>query len=156
MRAWFDIFSLDKAQPVDQEGIAHTVEYVNELILTELKRGISAHHILLGGFSQGAAIALIAGLRYPETLGGIFALSGFFPEADSVLAACDDKKKKTPIFIAHGTEDAVIPYSVGLITAEKLKQANEAVTFKSYRMAHSVCPEEIRDIAAWMMSLIDH
>lgn len=150
MRAWYDIYGVTIAAKIDADGIAKSVAAVNQLIQREVGRGIAAENIILAGFSQGAVIALTAGLTHINKLRGIIALSGYLPLADQVLS---NLNTTTPIFIAHGTEDSVVPYVMGTATYVALKQAGLPVDWRSYPMAHSVCGEELRDISLWIQKV---
>ena len=112
MRAWYDIYSLTSKE-VDQEGIARSVISIAEIIEAEIARGISSENIVLAGFSQGAAIAMTTGIRYHKPLAGVIALSGYLPLAITSFDHTSEANRNLPIFIAHGTEDAVVSYFAG-------------------------------------------
>ena len=154
MRAWFDITGLSFEAQVDEAGIAKSVSSVHQWIEEEKQRGILSHQIILAGFSQGAAIVLQAGLRCPEPLGGIIALSGALPAADKLFREKSKANTSLPIFIAHGTTDPVIPIRLGEMSATLLKNQGYPTTWKEYNMAHSVCPAEVRDISQWLIDQI--
>lgn len=150
MRAWFDIYSMNINQRIDEEGITESVSLVRHLIEHEKNAGIPTKNIVLAGFSQGSVIALSTGLSYPEPLAGVIALSGFLPNAEQIIAGTREYNKSLPIFVAHGNQDLVVPCMLGQITADVLKRAGYPVTWKEYAMAHSVCGEEVHDIAGWL------
>ena len=154
MRAWFDIYDLAIAGKIDGEGIARSVRTVETLIEREKESGIPTNKIILAGFSQGAVITLATGLRYADNLGGLLALSGYLPHAEELLLNASDANKSTPIFIAHGTEDPIVPYMLGEATYLALKQAHYPVSWHAYPMQHSVCAEEVIDISAWMKKIL--
>jgi phospholipase/carboxylesterase len=149
MRAWYDIYSLSSHSKTDVQGIQKSVAEVKKLIEREVERGMETTDILLAGFSQGAAIALSCGITYNNSLGGIIALSGYLPLANEVLK---NNKFNThiPIFLAHGTEDPIVPYALGKATYLALKEAGLEIDWHSYAMGHSVCGEEINDISQWL------
>src|SRR3990167_181888 len=149
MRVWYDLYSLNNNHRVDETGIAQSVLSITELIEAEIARGISSTHIILAGFSQGAAIALTTGICYSQALGGIIALSGYLPLTNTVDQA-SSANRKIPIFIAHGTHDPIVPYLAGKTAETLLQQAGYPVSFHTYPMAHSVCGEEIKDIGQWI------
>jgi phospholipase/carboxylesterase len=153
MRAWFDIEKLSLSAKIDREGIKKSVIEVEKLIEKELTRGLTTADIFLAGFSQGAAIALMAGLLYPKKLAGLIALSGFLPLAEEVLENASDANGDVPIFIAHGTFDSTLPYFLGESIATILKQGGFPVSWHGYPMAHSVCSEEIRDLSNWLQKI---
>lgn len=148
MPAWYDITSFDRKGAVDQEGIIVSIHQINALIEKELKRGFTAANILLAGFSQGAVIALSTMLAYPQALGGVIALSGYLP-AETLSPA----KHSTPIFLAHGLLDDVVPVAFGQTACDRLIKANYPVSWHTYPMPHAVCDEEIRDVGKWLKSI---
>lgn len=149
MRAWYDIVSIQRGSREDEAGIRESAEAVAALIRREAERGIPAHRVVLAGFSQGGAVALHAGLRYPEKLAGIIALSTYLP-LRAAAAEFHAANRETSIFMAHGSLDPVVPAVLGDESAKFLAEAGYDVQFKSYVMPHSVCPEEVEDIRRWM------
>lgn len=150
MRAWYDIAALDRSVKEDLEGIAASAKSIEELITAELAKGISTQKIILAGFSQGGAIAIYTGLRYPSQLGGIIALSTYVPVPDQLSKEIHEANKQISIFLAHGTQDSLIPYTWGEMTYKRLHDLKYNVTWHKYNMAHSVCPDEIVDIGKWL------
>lgn len=153
MRAWYDIVSTEINKHADQQGIADSVSRISQLIEREIQRGIPSHKIILGGFSQGAVIALTVGLTYQHTLAGILGLSGYLPAAE-VFSQASAANKNTPVFLGHGTDDPIVPYFLGEAAHSSLSQHHYTVTWRSYTMGHSVCMEEIQDIGEWMKKII--
>jgi phospholipase/carboxylesterase len=152
MPAWFDIYDLARINVVDENGIKKSIATVEALIAKEEARGISSNNIILAGFSQGAVIALITALGFTKPLGGVLALSGYLPMAEKVLQHATTVNRTLPIFVAHGTADSVLPFAFGEATYKALTQAGYQVDWHSYNMPHTVCPEEIRDISAWLQA----
>ncbi len=152
-RAWFDIYSLSVESRMDMEGIAKSVAYIETFIEKERTRGIASKDILIAGFSQGAAIAMCTGIHCKQQLAGIIALSGYLPQAGQVLAEGSAANRQIPIFLAHGTEDPVVPYPLGVVTHEALQQSGYPVTWRSYNIPHTVSPEEVNDISSWMQGV---
>lgn len=157
MRAWYDIFSLDRDGPMDEEGIRTSGEILDDLIAREQERGIEANRIVAAGFSQGGAIALHAALRYPQRLAGLMALSTYLPLMSSFDAEVVHNEKAAnrdiSIFMAHGSFDPVLPMQMGTASAELLTQAGFNVEWHDYPMAHAVCGEEIAHIRDWLLSV---
>jgi phospholipase/carboxylesterase len=155
MRAWYDIFSLDRDGPVDEGGIRASGEILNDLVRRERERGVEADRIVVAGFSQGGAIALHAALRYPERLAGLMALSSYLPLSErfdaEVVANDDAVNGDIPIFMAHGSFDPVLPMHLGSDSASLLSEAGFAVEWHDYPMAHAVCGEEIVHISDWLL-----
>lgn len=154
MRAWYDIYSLTDSQKIDKAGISHSVTAVTELIEAEVARGISSNRIVLAGFSQGAAIAITTGIRYSHPLAGIVALSGYLPLGKASFDQATPANKKIPIFIAHGTEDLVVPYVAGEYAEVLLRQKDYPTSWHSYPMPHTVCAQEIKDIGDWIKTVL--
>jgi len=150
MRAWYDIEMQDLERKPDERGIRASQVQVNALIEREKARGMAADKIVLAGFSQGGAIALQAGLRHPETLGGIAALSTYLTLQDSLDREASAANKSTSIFMAHGTEDPVIPMALAEASRKALESRGMRVEWHAYAMPHSVCGEEVEALGAWL------
>ena len=159
MRAWYDILigaasaelSASIGKNEDAAGIIAAQADIEKLIAQERQRGIPAKNIFLAGFSQGGAVALYTGLRHREVLGGILALSSYLPLAGTTSAEASGLARNTPIFMAHGRDDPVIPYGLGKASAEELVQRGYTLAWHEYAMPHSVCPEELQDIEQWLV-----
>jgi phospholipase/carboxylesterase len=153
MRAWYDILQLGGGTE-DDAGIRASQALVEGLIERENSRGVQARRIVLAGFSQGGAIALQTGLRHPEPLGGILALSTYLPLAATLAAERGAANRNLPVFMAHGTLDPMIPIARARASRASLEALGYAVQWQEYAMPHSVCGEEIADIAAWLVRLL--
>lgn len=153
MRAWYDVLQLGGG-PEDEAGIRASQKLVEGLIAQEKARGVAAGKIVLAGFSQGGAIALQAALRYPERLAGILALSTYLPLARTLADERSAANRDVPIFMAHGTFDDIIPFDRAQASRQHLEGLGYAVEWHEYGMAHSVCPPEIGDIAAFLTRVI--
>jgi len=151
MRAWYDIFDAPAVERrEDEAGIRDSGALIEALIRREMKRGTPASRIFLGGFSQGGAMALFTGLRFPEKLGGLLSLSAYMPIAEKTKAELRRDNLAMPLFLAHGVYDPMVPAAWGRATCEGLREWGAVdVTWREYPMPHSVCPEEIRDIGDW-------
>jgi len=152
MRAWYDIVSLTDLDNEDLAGIVRSQKLVENLIAHEMDAGIQPENIILAGFSQGGAMALYSGLRYPKTLGGIMALSAYLPLGASLKAEANTANQKTPIFIAHGEYDDVLPIMLGTMTRDFLLEHGYDVAWNEYAMGHQVHSKEIGDISAWLQT----
>ncbi len=150
MRAWYDITAADIAAQQDSVGIHASQAAIKALITQETARGIAPENIYLAGFSQGAAIALHTGLRHLPQLGGIVALSGYLPLAETLAHDIHSMPKNIPIFMAHGRDDTVVPFATGQSSADILRKQGYQLEWQEYAMSHSVCTEEIRDIESWL------
>jgi phospholipase/carboxylesterase len=150
MRAWYGIASLDLSRAEDEQGIRSSQEAVEELIRRELSRGFSPAQLVLAGFSQGGAVALHTGLRYREPLAGILALSTYLPLPSRLAAEAHPANATTPIWMAHGSADSVVPIGLARRSRDILEQAGHPVEWHTYTMDHGVCPEELRTISEWL------
>ena len=151
MRAWYDIVSLDFSQPrEDAAGVRRAISEVDALVARERDRGVPANRVFLAGFSQGGAVTLVAGLRRAQPFAGLIALSTYLPLAAETAAEATPAGLATPLFMAHGTQDPVVPFAAGQRSAETLKGLGVDVALRRYPMPHSVCAEEIRDLGEWM------
>jgi phospholipase/carboxylesterase len=154
MRAWYDIIALDRRTAEDETGIRASQALVTEFIRRESARGISTEHIVLAGFSQGGAMALYSGTRYPERLAGIIGLSCYQVLAERFAAERQPANQATPIFLAHGMQDPVVAPVLGEAACRQLRGAGYAVEWHAYSMPHSVCPQEVADLAAWLRRVL--
>lgn len=153
MRAWYDIISFSVEAHADTAGIEKTTQQISQLIEQEENRGVATEKIILGGFSQGGVIALTTGLLYPKQLGGIISLSSYLPEANTILNRASPLNKTTPIFLGHGVDDPIVPYYLSENTFLFLQKNQYGVESHSYPMPHTVCSEEVRDIAIFLKKI---
>lgn len=151
MRAWYDIAVEARGIRQDEGQIRESERYLRGLIAVECERGVNSRRIVLAGFSQGAAVALHTGLRYPEPLAGIMALSMPIPLAERLAAESHAANRKVPVFLAHGTQDHVVPYARGEYACQLLTAQGVPVEWHAYPMDHTVTVEEIGDIRAWLL-----
>lgn len=154
MRAWYDVLTMDLPRREDPDGVYDSERALVALIEREQQRGVPAERIVLAGFSQGGAMALHTGLRYPQRLAGILALSCYIPLADCLSADRHLANQATPILITHGDYDAVIPLRYGQLSVERLQSLGYQPEWHHYGMGHEVCWDEIRDIAAWLARVL--
>jgi phospholipase/carboxylesterase len=150
MRAWYDILGMDIDRNQDQSGIAASLSQVGELLDDQMQRGIPPENLILAGFSQGGAIALRLGLTRTPALAGVMVLSAYLLDAGGLEQWSVPEAKHVPVFIGHGTQDPVVPVGLGQSSAERLQAAGFSVDWQTWPMPHSVCPEELAAIDAWM------
>lgn len=154
MRAWYDIRGLDRTAVEDVAGFRDTDKHVRQLIAREGERGIPANRIVLAGFSQGGAVSLYTAPRLPEALAGVMALSCFLPGQASFGVERAPANNATPIFMAHGQSDNVLPIPLGTQSRDFLKAQGYAVEWHDYPMAHAVCAAEIADIRKFLLRVL--
>ena len=152
MRAWFDLKSIDRNGPLDREGLLEAMGCVDELVDREAERGVPAERLVLAGFSQGGALALSSALRSERKLAGILGLSTFLMSPEAVELPFTEINHATPIFLAHGRQDTVVPLSLGRATRDYLASEGFAPQWHEYDMPHSVCAAELRDIRSFLLS----
>ncbi len=154
MPAWYDILGVDLVRREDEKSLRESAASLQELIAREIAKGIPASRIVLGGFSQGCAMTLLAGLRAPQRLAGLLGMSGYLPLAATTAAERSDANRDVPIFLAHGRMDPVVPYARGTETRDALTALGNPVEWHDYPMQHSVSQEEIDDIEAWLLKVL--
>ena len=150
MRAWYDITGFGPDRAEDDAGIRASDEVVRKYIEQQIAQGIPASKIVLAGFSQGGAIAFQTGLRYPQRLAGIMALSTYLPLRASVASEASTANRDVPILMCHGTHDGVVPPTLGETSRDVLVKLGYRIDWRSYPMAHQVCLEEVMDISKWL------
>lgn len=154
MRAWYDIRGTELVRQEDEAGLRASQKLVEAFIANEKARGIPARRIVLAGFSQGCAMTLQAGLRHPEQLAGMLCLSGYLPLSAQVEAERSAVSVQTPVFMAHGTMDPVVPHARATASRDMLRAMGYQIEWHDYPMPHSVCGEEVEDISSWLRKIL--
>ncbi|WP_158965711.1 alpha/beta hydrolase [Paraglaciecola sp. L3A3] len=154
MRAWYDIKSMDFASRADRTGVNESAALVQSLIDKEITQGIPAEKIVLAGFSQGGVIALHLGTRIKQKLAGIMSLSSYMCEPEKLTAEAHTANKHTPIFIAHGQQDEVVPMFMGNAAYKVLVENGYQASWIEYMMQHNVCAQELNDISKWLQKVL--
>ena len=154
MRAWYDIIRLNRQAAEDEAGVRSSDAALRALIGRENDRGVPSERIVLAGFSQGGAMALYCGIRMPDKLAGLIGLSCYLPIAATFAAERQAANQTTPIFMAHGSLDAVVEPQLGDTTRALLLASGYSVEWHSYPMGHSVCAEELAAIAAFLQRVL--
>jgi phospholipase/carboxylesterase len=154
MPAWYDITGRDGNGREDIDGIHQSARAISELIEQEASRGVAHGKIVLAGFSQGCAISLQVGLRFPHALAGIMALSGYLPLAESLQLERSEANRKTPIFMAHGVWDPVIAPERAEASVDTLEKLGYQVDWNTYPMEHSLHPDELTDISRFLTMVL--
>jgi len=155
MPAWHDLKSLGTIADDDFSGLDASTRNIQDIIQKEAAI-IGSERIVVGGFSQGAAMALVSGYSFPSKLGGIVAMSGYLPRfhrfSSTVLHASN---AKTPTLIAHGTSDPIVHVRAAEKTKEVLAASCIPFEFKLYDgMPHSACDQEIQDVMDFISQLL--
>ena len=154
MRAWYDILGTDLVRREDEAGLRESFTGVHALIDREVARGMPANRIVLAGFSQGCAITLGAGLRHHERLAGMVGLSGYLPLAASTALERHDANALTPMFLAHGRNDGMVPLPRGVAARDLLQGLGQPIEWHDYPMEHSVCMEEVQALQKWLLKVL--
>jgi len=150
MRAWYDIIAIDRRSAEDSKGIAESADAISGLIHREHARGIGSDHILVAGFSQGGAMALHLATHHPDKFAGVIALSCYLPLIRDPARLRNGANLRTPIYMAHGTQDPVVPLALGDESRQLLTTAGYDVAWHTYPMPHSLCEPEVSDLRAWL------
>ena len=154
MRAWYDILGTDLVRREDEAGLRQSFADVQQLIDREVARGMPANRIVLAGFSQGCAITLGAGLRYRDRLAGLVGLSGYLPLAATTATERHDANALTPMFLAHGRNDGMVPLARGQAARDLLQGLGQPIEWHDYPMEHSVCIEEVQALQKWLLKVL--
>lgn len=154
MSAWYDLYDADLGARVDMAGMRETRSRIERLISRERERGIAARRIVVGGFSQGGAVALYAGLRYKERLAGVAALSAYVVDASSIAAEASPANRDVPVFMAHGTADDVVRYAWGEASCRALEDGGWPVEWHAYPIAHGAALEEIEALGRFIARVL--
>ena len=154
MRAWYDILGTDLVRREDETGLRESMALVQQLLQREEARGMPSERIVLAGFSQGCAITLGAGLRHGRRLAGLVGMSGYLPLAATTEAERNPANAATPLFLAHGRSDGVVPLARGAAARDQLQALGQPVEWHDYPMQHSVCLEEVQDLERWLLGVL--
>lgn len=154
MRSWYDIVATDLTRREDEGGLRASQLQVEALIAREKERGIPASRIILAGFSQGCAMTLQTGLRHPEKLAGMLCLSGYLPLSSVAGAERSEASLATPIFMAHGVQDPVVPFARAEESRKVVEALGYQVEWHAYPMQHTLCLEEVQDISTWIRKVV--
>ncbi len=154
MPAWYDILAADLVKREDEAGLRQSRLQIEELIANEKERGIPANRIVVAGFSQGCAMALMVGLRHNEALAGIVGMSGYLPLAQTTAQEHTAASLGTPIFMAHGTRDGVVALPRATASRDALTTLGYSLEWHDYPMEHSVCPEEVLDLEGFLKRVL--
>ena len=154
MRAWYDIIGIDRRSAEDFAGMQLTADSIRTLMAREQESGIPAERLVVAGFSQGGAMALHIATRSPDRFGGVIALSCYLPLAKELPHKRHRANDATPIFMAHGTQDPVVPYDFGEESRRALEEAGYSVEWHSYPMGHGLCEPEVAHIRAFLKRIL--
>jgi len=154
MRAWYDIRQANLSERADLEGVRTSQAHVDALIAREVSRGIAARRVILAGFSQGGAIALYAGVRYAERLGGVIGLSTYLVGFDRVAAEASAANRDVPIFMAHGTLDGVVQLAWAERSRDALRAGGWDVEWHTYPIEHSAVIDEIVAVGKFIVKVL--
>lgn len=154
MRSWYDIYVADLVRHEDENGLRVSQLAIQDLIARENARDIPTERIVLAGFSQGCAMSLQTGLRLEESLAGLVCLSGYLPLADKITVERHKANQDTPIFMAHGTQDPVVPIARAKDSKQLLEELGYHIEWHQYPMPHSVCAQEVADISAFLKKIL--
>jgi phospholipase/carboxylesterase len=152
MPAWYDIIEIDIERKVDNSQLLASAEQIKQLIDREIDRGIPSSKIVLAGFSQGGAVSYQTALTYMQPLAGLLCLSTYF--ATHAIITPNIANKQLPIQIMHGSRDPMVPIAQGEKAHQLLTTMGYKTEYKTYPMEHSVCPDEITDIAQWLVKIL--
>ncbi len=150
MRAWYDIRNADLSQREDQKGVRQSADFIMEILQAELDKGIAPEKIILAGFSQGGAVTLHLATRLPFKIGGVLALSTYMTMAENLASEKTNANLETPFFMAHGSQDPVVPMQRAQFSAKTLTENGYQILWQDYPMPHAVCPPEITAIGHYI------
>jgi len=154
MPAWFDLYGLTEEAPVDREGLREGHILINQLIEQEQAQGVHPENIVLGGFSQGGALALYSGLRYHTPLAGLFGLSSFLIAGEDLAIEANEANAGLPVFMAHGDFDSVVPMEYGQRSFQYLQEQGYDVQWHDFALEHEINAEELRALGKWLRQVL--
>ena len=151
--SWFDIvdWPISLAARDDGAGMAASVASTQAAIDELVADGVPAERIVVGGFSQGGAVALRAVFGAKQKLAGCVCLSGWLFHRDEFDTGAN---AATPVFWGHGSEDPVVLPEQQAAGVEVLTAAGVSVNAKSYVMGHSSHPEEMAELQTFLQTVL--
>tara|TARA_R110002111_G_scaffold75455_1_gene119681 strand:+ start:590 stop:1249 length:660 start_codon:yes stop_codon:yes gene_type:complete len=152
MPGWYDIYALNMEREIDTPQIMASSQAIKDLIEREIANGIASNRIILAGFSQGGAVVFEAGLSFDKPLAGLMSLSSYFATHKTVSPHSENAS--VPIHIFHGNNDDIVTLPMAEHALEQLKKLGHSPEYKTYPMAHEVCPQEIDDISMWLQKIL--
>jgi len=154
MPAWYDIKAFTPEGRADAVGLAESTRRVNAYLDAEIARGVEPSRVVLAGFSQGGAVALTAGLRFPKRLAGVLALSSYLPFPGRLRAEQSAANSGLPVMMCHGRMDPVVSISMGIEARDQLAELGYTVEWHEYPMEHEVCGAELADVGRWLTRML--
>ena len=156
MPAWYDIIGLNDVSPQDIDGALRSLKEIDDIVLSEQQTIMENRKIFVGGFSQGGAMALLAGVRTKGLLSGVICCSGYLlRDAVSKPVSFHKQSKNCPIFIGHGNEDDVVLKNWGAQAFKDLLEQGFLAEWKCYqKLGHSINYQEVKDISNFILSKI--
>ena len=154
MPAWYDIYGFSMDSKEDETGLVTAGQQLHRLIYAQINNHIAANRIIVAGFSQGGALALYAGLRFPERLGGVIGLSCYLPVAKYLAHEGSHNNRNVPIFMAHGSQDEVLSDYLARYSHKQLQNLRYMVEFRAYPIGHTICHDELSDLSMWLTKII--
>lgn len=139
-----------QATPEEVENAERLVTAFISEMMAEYR--VEPGNLLLGGFSQGGGMAYRCGLGRPDIFAGLVALSAVFPgeELRSRLPA----DHRQPIFIAHGTEDPLLPVGEARRAKRFLEEAGFQPRYREYAMGHEITQQVLDDLVPWLQEVL--
>lgn len=145
--AWFEFASL--GQP-ETESFQRGVDALTALVADVRARyDLSREQLIMMGFSQGAVMSIATALSALDDVGGVVALSGYYPRPTGWSPAHTDLNG-LPVLVTHGDADDVLPVAWGREAAETLESMGANVRYEEFPMAHQVSPACLAVVRAWL------
>ena len=154
--AWYDVLSSDFTSVEDERGIRAMHLRISQVIRELTASGTPADRIFLGGFSMGGAMALFSGLRQPQPIAGVIALSGYLPLSSTLATEITPAGRRTPVFMGHGVFDDVINPLIAKAGAKVIESQAETLIWREYNMEHTLAPEEMEHVVQFMQAALEH
>lgn len=154
MRAWYDVLGTELQRREDEAGLRASLASVTALLDDVVASGIPAERIVLMGFSQGCAMTLLTGLRYPQRLAGLVGMSGYLPLYATTAQERSAANAQTPVFLAHGTRDSVVVFQRGARSRDELQALGQPVEWHEYPIEHTVSPQEVADLNEFLLRVL--
>jgi phospholipase/carboxylesterase len=149
---WFPIRPGRPPEPAEfAQGAALLRGFLDDLLR---RYPVNPRKLVVLGFSQGGVMAYDLVLRDPERFAGLVALSSWLPQELVASLGRRPELAQLPVFVAHGSEDPMLPVAMGQASRDSLIALGVPATYREYPMGHEVRPELLRDVVEWLDSKV--
>jgi phospholipase/carboxylesterase len=153
--AWFHL-DFSSGKMVHNEAQAEKSRLLLKHFIDEAAHAfaVDTTRISLVGFSQGAILSASVALTFPSLVCAIAMLSGRILEEIKPLVQKREAFKQFKVFLAHGTEDTVLPVSYAREAKVYLEELGVKLEYREYALPHTISGDECAALTLWLSTLL--